>query len=257
MPRAPKAVCLLFGLTLIAACGSANTVTSGAAPKAAEVPVVDSTRAATAGLTADQIWSKAKSKALSANGFHVYGELAPERKGTTFVRFNFSMDNTRQLAFGSMQTGPGSVLIRRYADVLYFRGDRSFWHESSTTPKGKARAGHWFKVTRDGKNDYQKFFALTDTATILDRALAYVADEEGRLAVAPGNREYSTIPNIGLSGKAKGDTDTVFVSTTDASAPELLQVSLDSRHFFRFDTWNTPLPMKAGKQEAGAVSLDR
>src|SRR6187549_3769884 len=147
MPRAPKAVCLLFGLTLIAACGSANTVTSAAATKAAAVPVVDSTRAATAGLTADQIWSKAASKAFSAKGFHVYGELAPKAKGTKYVRFNFSINNTEQAAFGSMQTGPGSVLIRRYGDVLYFRGDHDFWHETSNTPKAKRRTWRWFKVT--------------------------------------------------------------------------------------------------------------
>ena len=77
----------------------------------------------------------------------------------------------------------------------------------------------------------------------------------GRLSVVAGNREYSTTPTIGLTGRAKKDTDTVFVSTTGPLAPELLQVSLDDHHYYRFDTWNDPV--KLGAQEPGAVSLDR
>ena len=199
----------------VAACGSstttgsgapAGTTPTGAAPAAATTSAAPEDNGVSA-LSAEQILTKAKTALGAANAVHIKG-TGVDDDGTVKIDMRYGPDG----AVGSFIVSGQRLDLRRVGEVVYIKGDASFWTTFANASVAKLLGGKYVKTSLTD-DDLGDLAAATDLSASVDDFL----EPDGTISKG-GPTTIAGQPAIGLVSKDKTD-GTLYVATTGRPYP--------------------------------------
>lgn len=219
-PRARRGVAIaaagLAAAFLAGGCGGGSKTTSATTTAATTSTTSTASTSALAGLTADQVLSKAKAAAASATSVHVVGQIAQSSGPTAF-----DLTLTDQPgATGTIELGGGKVEIVRVGGDVYFKADEKTLASGlggSGAELAKLVAGRYIKgpLTDPRLTGFTQLTSLKDfTASVLDPS--------GSISLVDGKTVDGTA-TVGLRNDDKDNGGTLYVADDDEPFPLLIE----------------------------------
>ena len=219
-PRARRGVAIatagLAAAFLAGGCGGGSETTSATTTAATTSTTSTTSTSALAGLSADEVLSKAKAAATTATSVHVVGQIAQSSGPTAF-----DLTLTDQPgATGTIALGGGKVEIVRVGGDVYFKADEKTLASGlggSGAELAKLVAGRYIKgpLTDPRLTGFTQLTSLKDfTASVLDPS--------GSIALVDGKTVDGTA-TVGLRNDDKDNGGTLYVADEEKPFPLLIE----------------------------------
>jgi len=224
------AAAVVAALALLSGCGGSETAAEPRAEKTSTQPSSPAPKPLE-GLTAQQIFDKAKAAATAAGSVHVSGVS----EGVTMdVSAAKSGDGQGTMSF----EGEGKIEMLVRGGQIYVKGDKKFWTTNADKTVAQLLSGKWLK---DAKKEPQ-FGELAEIVS-LDQILAEGLKPEGTLSIVDG-RDVDGQETVGLRDtSAKGDEGVLYIANAQDALP-LLIVSSDGEQI-AFTEWGATVTVAA------------
>lgn len=219
-PRARRGVALatagLAAAFLAGGCGGGSETTSAITTESPASTTSTAATSALAGLSADQILTKTKAAAASANSVHVVGQIT-QSSGTTA----FDLKLTDQPgATGTIDVRGGKVEIVRIGGDVYFKADEKTLASGlggSSAQLAKLVAGRYIK----GPLTDPRLAGFTQITSLKDFT-ANVLDPSGSISLVDG-KPIAGEATVGLRNDDKKNGGTLYVADAAEPFPLLIE----------------------------------
>jgi len=216
----------LAAVFLAGGCGGGSETTSATTTVSTASTTSTPSTSALAGLSAEQILTKAKAAATSAKSVHVVGQIV-QSSGTTA----FDLKLTDQPgATGTIELGGGKVEIVRIGGDVYFKADEKTLASGlggTSAELAKLVAGRYIK----GPLTDPRLTGFTQLTSLKDFT-ANVLDPSGSISRVDG-KPVDGVPTVGLRNDDKDNGGTLYVADEGEPFPLLIEALTD-----RSDTGN-------------------